>query len=54
MVAVGTTMLIRTFDVSQFAGDLLIRRPQLLEETTRDEISMSRSRWKGIYVAWAH
>jgi glutamate-ammonia-ligase adenylyltransferase len=30
-------LLIKTFDVSQFAGDLLIRRPQLLEEITRDE-----------------
>jgi [glutamine synthetase] adenylyltransferase / [glutamine synthetase]-adenylyl-L-tyrosine phosphorylase len=28
-------LLIRTFDVSRYAGDLLIRRPQLLEEITR-------------------
>lgn len=30
-------LLIRTLDASQFGGDLLIRRPQLLEEITRDE-----------------
>jgi glutamate-ammonia-ligase adenylyltransferase len=29
-------LLIKTFDASRFAGDLLIRRPQLLEEVTRD------------------
>ncbi len=29
-------LLIKTFDGSRFAGDLLIRRPQLLEEITRD------------------
>ncbi len=29
-------LLIKTFDASQIAGDLLIRRPQLLEEITRD------------------
>lgn len=29
-------LLVKTFDVSRFAGDLLIRRPQLLEDTTRD------------------
>jgi glutamate-ammonia-ligase adenylyltransferase len=29
-------LLIKTFDASRFAGDLLIRRPQLLEEITRD------------------
>jgi [glutamine synthetase] adenylyltransferase / [glutamine synthetase]-adenylyl-L-tyrosine phosphorylase len=30
-------LLIRTLDASRFAGDLLIRRPQLLEEITRDK-----------------
>jgi [glutamine synthetase] adenylyltransferase / [glutamine synthetase]-adenylyl-L-tyrosine phosphorylase len=30
-------LLIKTFDCSRFAGDLLIRRPQLLEEITRDK-----------------
>src|SRR2546421_9516906 len=30
-------LLVKTFDASQFAGDLLIRRPQLLEEITRHE-----------------
>lgn len=30
-------LLVKTFDASQFAGDLLVRRPQLLEEITRDE-----------------
>jgi glutamate-ammonia-ligase adenylyltransferase len=29
-------LLVKTFDVSWFAGDLLIRRPQLLEDITRD------------------
>ena len=29
-------LLIKTFDASQIAGDLLIRRPQLLEDITRD------------------
>jgi [glutamine synthetase] adenylyltransferase / [glutamine synthetase]-adenylyl-L-tyrosine phosphorylase len=29
-------LLVKTFDTSRFAGDLLIRRPQLLEEITRD------------------
>src|SRR5947208_1770128 len=29
-------LLVKTFDASRFAGDLLIRRPQLLEEITRD------------------
>src|SRR6059058_4679840 len=29
-------LLIKTFDASRFAGDLLIRRPQLLEDITRD------------------
>ena len=29
-------LLVKTLDISQFAGDLLIRRPQLLEEITRD------------------
>jgi [glutamine synthetase] adenylyltransferase / [glutamine synthetase]-adenylyl-L-tyrosine phosphorylase len=28
-------LLVKTFDASQYAGDLLIRRPQLLEEITR-------------------
>lgn len=30
-------LLIKTFDRSRFAADLLIRRPQLLEEITRDK-----------------
>jgi len=30
-------LLVKTFDASQFAGSLLIRRPQLLEEITRSE-----------------
>jgi len=30
-------LLVQTFDASRVAGDLLIRRPQLLEEITRDE-----------------
>ncbi len=30
-------LLVQTFDASRFAGDLLIRRPQLLEEITRHE-----------------
>src|SRR5215475_4062938 len=29
-------LVVKTFDVSRFAGDLLIRRPQLLEDITRD------------------
>jgi glutamate-ammonia-ligase adenylyltransferase len=29
-------LLVKTFDVSWFAGDLLIRRPQLLDDITRD------------------
>jgi glutamate-ammonia-ligase adenylyltransferase len=29
-------LLLKTFDASRFAGDLLIRRPQLLEDITRD------------------
>jgi len=29
-------LLVKTFDASRFAADLLIRRPQLLEEITRD------------------
>jgi glutamate-ammonia-ligase adenylyltransferase len=38
-------LLIKTFDASRFAADLLVRHPQLLEDTTRDgkldgEISM--------------
>jgi [glutamine synthetase] adenylyltransferase / [glutamine synthetase]-adenylyl-L-tyrosine phosphorylase len=30
-------LLIKTFDASRFASELLIRRPQLLEEITRDQ-----------------
>lgn len=30
-------LLVKTLDASRFAGDLLIRRPQLLEEITRDK-----------------
>src|SRR5258708_7723032 len=30
-------LLVKTFDASRFAGDLLIRRPDLLEDVTRDE-----------------
>src|SRR2546422_2541086 len=30
-------LVIKTLDASRFAGDLLIRRPQLLEEITRDK-----------------
>src|SRR5262249_34585751 len=30
-------LMIKTLDRSRFAGDLLIRRPQLLEEITRDK-----------------
>ncbi|PYL61343.1 MAG: hypothetical protein DMF24_07500 [Verrucomicrobia bacterium] len=29
-------LVVKTFDASRFAGDMLIRRPQLLEEITRD------------------
>jgi glutamate-ammonia-ligase adenylyltransferase len=29
-------LLVKTFDASRFASELLIRRPQLLEDTTRD------------------
>jgi [glutamine synthetase] adenylyltransferase / [glutamine synthetase]-adenylyl-L-tyrosine phosphorylase len=29
-------LLVKTLDASRFAGDLLVRRPQLLEEITRD------------------
>ena len=29
-------LVVKTFDSSRFAGDLLIRRPQLLEDITRD------------------
>src|SRR5438874_1479362 len=29
-------LLVKTFDASRFAGELLIRRPQLLEDITRD------------------
>jgi glutamate-ammonia-ligase adenylyltransferase len=36
-------LMIKTFDRSRFAGDLLIRRPQLLEESTRDK-SFNRPR----------
>ncbi|MEY2518819.1 MAG: [glutamine synthetase] adenylyltransferase / [glutamine synthetase]-adenylyl-L-tyrosine [Verrucomicrobiota bacterium] len=31
-------LLVKTFDASRYAGDLLIRRPQLLEEITRDGV----------------
>lgn len=31
-------LLVKTFDSSRYAGDLLIRRPQLLEEITRGEM----------------
>jgi glutamate-ammonia-ligase adenylyltransferase len=31
-------LLVKTFDASRYAGDLLIRRPQLLEEITRGEM----------------
>jgi glutamate-ammonia-ligase adenylyltransferase len=31
-------LLVKTFDASRFAGDLLIRRPQLLEDITRDPV----------------
>src|SRR5213079_1665939 len=40
LLATNPTLLelvIKTFDASRFAGDLLIRRPQLLEEITRDK-----------------
>jgi glutamate-ammonia-ligase adenylyltransferase len=40
LLATNPTLLelvIKTFDGSRFAGDLLIRRPQLLEEITRDK-----------------
>ncbi len=30
-------LLVQTFDASRFGGDLLVRRPQFLEEVTRDE-----------------
>ncbi|MDP9187398.1 MAG: hypothetical protein M3O72_08605, partial [Verrucomicrobiota bacterium] len=30
-------LVVKTLDASRFAGDLLIRRPQLLEESTRDK-----------------
>ena len=37
-------LLVKTFDASRFASDLLIRRPQLLEDITRDRtFSESRS-----------
>jgi glutamate-ammonia-ligase adenylyltransferase len=37
-------LLVKTFDASRFASDLLIRRPQLLEDITRDRtFSDSRS-----------
>src|SRR5207237_10861719 len=29
-------LLVKTFDASRFAGELLIRQPQLLEDITRD------------------
>ena len=31
-------LVVKTFDASRFAGDLLIRRPQLLEDITRDPV----------------
>ncbi|HEY2614290.1 MAG TPA: bifunctional [glutamate--ammonia ligase]-adenylyl-L-tyrosine phosphorylase/[glutamate--ammonia-ligase] adenylyltransferase [Chthoniobacterales bacterium] len=31
-------LLVKTFDASRYAGDLLVRRPQLLEEITRPEM----------------
>ncbi|MFL6538116.1 MAG: bifunctional [glutamate--ammonia ligase]-adenylyl-L-tyrosine phosphorylase/[glutamate--ammonia-ligase] adenylyltransferase [Chthoniobacterales bacterium] len=31
-------LLVKTFDASRYAGDLLIRRPQLLEEITRGDM----------------
>ena len=40
LLATNPTLLelvIKTLDASRFAGDLLIRRPQLLEEITRDK-----------------
>ena len=37
-------LLIKAFDVSRYAGDLLVRHPQLLEETTRSRNSISL--WK--------
>ena len=40
-------LLIKTFDASRYAGDLLIRRPQLLEEITRGcrlDVSLGRRR----------
>jgi glutamate-ammonia-ligase adenylyltransferase len=46
LLATNPTLLelvIKTFDGSRFAGDLLIRRPQLLEEITRDK-SFNRPR----------
>jgi glutamate-ammonia-ligase adenylyltransferase len=30
-------LLVKAFDASRFAGDLLVRQPQLLEDVTRDE-----------------
>jgi glutamate-ammonia-ligase adenylyltransferase len=30
-------LLVQTFDASRFGGDLLVRRPQFMEEITRDE-----------------
>src|SRR3989440_5702912 len=46
LLATNPTLLelvIKTLDASRFAGDLLIRRPQLLEEITRDK-SFNRPR----------
>ena len=43
-------LLIKTLDRSRFAGDLLIRRPQLLEEITRDK-SFSKPRSIAKHVA---
>src|SRR5260370_7537223 len=37
-------LLVKSLDASRFAGDLLIRRPQLLEDITRDpEFHQARS-----------
>src|SRR5258708_10591088 len=36
-------LVIKTLDASRFAGDLLIRRPQLLEEITKSPANRLRS-----------
>ena len=43
-------LIVKTFDRSRFAGDLLIRRPQLLEEITRDK-SFNQPRSIGDHLA---